>query len=228
MTELAGYVLETLRKDGEFILYRGQQRGNPSPVLVLTPIAEQPAPASLKRLEHEYALAAELDAAWAVRPLALTRHEGRTMLVLRDPGGEPLDRILDLGQGQLLELARCLRIAIGLATAVGQVHRHGLIHKDIKPANVLVDDVGNVWLTRFGIASKLPREFQAPAPPEVIAGTLAYMAPEQTGRMNRSIDARSDLYSLGVTLYQMLTGALPFAAADPLELLRPHPPERKA
>ena len=222
MTELSGYVLETLRKGGEFILYRGRQRGNPFPVLLLAPIAEQPAPASLRRLEHEYSLAAELDPAWAAQPLALTRHEGRTILVLRDPGGEPMDRILDLGQGQPLELTRCLRVAIGLATAVGQVHRHGLIHKDIKPANVLVDDVGNVWLTRFGIASRLPREFQAPAAPEVIAGTLAYMAPEQTGRMNRSIDARSDLYSLGVTLYQMLTGTLPFAAADPLEWIHCH------
>jgi PAS domain S-box-containing protein len=222
MMELSGYVLEPLRKGGEFILYRGRQRGNPSPVLVLAPIAEQPTPASLRRLEHEYSLAADLDPAWAVRPLALTRHQGRTILILKDPGGEPMDRILDRGRGQSLELTRCLRVAIGLATAVGQVHRHGLIHKDIKPANILVDDDGNVRLTRFGIASQLPHEFQAPAPPEVIAGTLAYMAPEQTGRMNRSIDARSDLYSLGVTLYQMLTGALPFAAADPLEWIHCH------
>ena len=125
MTELSGYVLETLRKGGEFILYRGRQRGNPFPVLVLAPIAEQPAPASLRRLEHEYSLAAELDPAWAAQPLALTRHEGRTILVLRDPGGEPMDRILDLGQGQPLELTRCLRVDIGLAIAVGQVHRHG-------------------------------------------------------------------------------------------------------
>src|SRR5713226_481067 len=222
MMELSGYVLETLRKGGEFILYRGRQPGNPSPVLVLAPIAEQPAPASLRRLEHEYSLAEDLDPAWAAQPLALTRHEGRTILVLSDPGGEPMDRILDRGRRQPLELTRCLRVAIGLATAVGQVHRHGLIHKDIKPANVLVDDFGNVRLIRFGIASQLPHEFQAPAPPEVIAGTLAYMAPEQTGRMNRSIDARSDLYSLGVTLYQMLTGALPFAAADPLEWIHCH------
>src|SRR5258708_3382510 len=139
------------------------------------------------------------------------------MLLLKDPGGEPLERILERDQGQPLDVARFLRIAIGLATTLGQVHRHGLIHKDIKPANVLVDDAGNVWLMGFGIASQLPHERQSPVPPETIAGTLAYMAPEQTGRTNRSTDARSDLYSLGVTLYQMLTGALPFAAADPLE-----------
>jgi serine/threonine protein kinase len=93
---------------------------------------------------------------------------------------------------------------------------------DIKPANVLVDDADHVWLTGFGIASRLPRESQAPAPPEIIAGTLAYMAPEQTGRMNRWIDARSDLYSLGVTLNKMLTGALPFSAVDPLEWVHCH------
>ena len=125
-------------------------------------------------------------------------------------------------RGNRSNLTRFLRIAIGLTTAVGQVHRHGLIHKDIKPGNVLVDDAGNGRLTGFGIASQLPREHQSPVPPEIIAGTLAYMAPEQTGRMNRSIDARSDLYSLGVTLYQMLTGALPFAADDPLEWVHCH------
>ncbi len=223
MTELSGYVLETLRKGGEFILYRGRQRGNPLPVLVLAPIAEQPTPATLRRLEHEYSLTADLDPAWSAQPLALTRHEGRTILVLKDPGGEPMNRILDRGQGQPLELTRCLRIAIGLATAVGQVHRHGLIHKDIKPGNVLVDMAsGGVWLTGFRIASRLPREHQAPAPPEMIAGTLAYMAPEQTGRMNRSVDSRSDLYALGVTFYEMLTGTLPFTAADPMEWVHCH------
>src|SRR6202521_2701206 len=122
MTELSGYVLETLRKGGEFILYRGRQRGNPFPVLVLAPIAEQPAAASLRRLEHEYSLAADLDPAWAARPLALTRHEGRAVLVLEDPGGELLDRVLDRGPGQPLELTRFLRVAIGLAAALGQVH----------------------------------------------------------------------------------------------------------
>ncbi len=115
-----------------------------------------------------------------------------------------------------------MRIAINLAAVVGHVHRRGLIHKDIKPANVLVDATDDVRLTGFGIASRLPRERQAPAPPEGIVGTLAYIAPEQTGRMNRSIDARSDLYSLGITLYEMLTGVLPFAASDPMEWIHCH------
>jgi PAS domain S-box-containing protein len=227
--EFSGYTLEMLREGGEFALYRGRKHDDPVSVLVLAPVADRPAPVSLHRLDHELALAADLDPAWAVRPLALARHEGRTVLLLEDPGGEPLDRLL----APSLDLTRCLRLALGLATALGQLHRRGLLHKDLQPANVIVDALGSVRLTGFGIASRLPRERQAPAPPEVIAGTLAYMAPEQTGRMNRSIDARSDLYSLGVTFYEMLTGVLPFTAAEPLEWVhchvarRPTPPEER-
>jgi hypothetical protein len=215
MMELTVYELEMLRDSGDFILSRGRQLGSAAPVLVLV---ASPDCSSLDRLEHEYALAADLDPKWAARPLALARHSGNAALVLDDDGSEPLDLILS----RPLELTRFLRVAISLATALGQVHQHGLIHKDIKPANVLVDATGNVRLTGFGIASRLTRERQAPAPPEVIAGTLAYMAPEQTGRMNCSIDSRSDLYSLGVTLYEMLAGELPFVASDPMEWVHCH------
>jgi PAS domain S-box-containing protein len=122
-----------------------------------------------------------------------------------------------------MELNRFLRFAVGFAAALGKLHQQGLIHKDIKPANLLADSVsGAVWLTGFGIASRLPRERQSAEPPEMIAGTLAYMAPEQTGRMNRSIDSRSDLYSLGMTFYEMLTGVLPFSASDPMEWVHCH------
>jgi len=221
MAEDSEYVLELLRKEGEFTHYRGRESRSQRPILAVA-VAEQPSPQSLRRLEHEYGLAAELDAAWAAQPLALTRDQGRSILILGDPSGEPLDRIIEQRRGQPIDLDRFLPIAVSLAAALGQAHGRGLIHKDIKPANVLVDDVGHVRLTGFGIASRLPRERQAPAPPEVVAGTLAYMSPEQTGRMNRSMDTRSDLYSLGVTLYQMLTGVLPFAAADPLEWVHCH------
>src|SRR5882762_443173 len=169
ITEPSEYVLVPVREGPDLTLYRGRQRGNAAPVLAIAPSAEHPSPQSLRRLEHEYSLAAELDPAWAAKPLALTRHEGRTILLLNDPGGEPLDGILERDHGQALDLTRFLRVAISLAKAVGQVHRRGLIHKDIKPANVLVDDAGNVWLTGFGIASQLPRERQSPVPPEIIS-----------------------------------------------------------
>jgi predicted ATPase/signal transduction histidine kinase len=216
---LSSYAFSALR-DGDLALYRGSGKGLP-PILLVA--AKNGSRASLRRLEHEFEIATQLDAAGAATPLALTRHEGRTVLILKDPGGELLDRVLEHSYGSSLDLTRFLRIAIPLATAIRRMHEHGLIHKDIKPANILVDVAsGCVWLTGSGIASGLPRERQAPEAPEVLAGTLAYMAPEQTGRMNRSIDARSDLYSLGVTLYQMLTGHLPFAADDPLEWIQCH------
>jgi predicted ATPase/signal transduction histidine kinase len=246
MIELSRYVFETLRKDEQFAFCRGRRdEGELPTILSLTPVSEDPVPAIWERLEHEYSLRNELDSDWAARPLTLVRREGRPMLILKDAGGEPLDRLLgparnpsphSLGEalrarasaladagGQPMELSRFLRIAVGLGGALGKLHQHGLIHKDIKPANILVDSAsGAVWLTGFGIASRLPRERQPAEPPETIAGTLAYMAPEQTGRMNRSIDSRSDLYSLGVTFYEMLTGVLPFSASDPMEWVHCH------
>jgi len=213
---------QVLWEDGERVFKRGwrlDDNGNRLAVLLVALAADHPSRSRLDRLTHEYELKDELDGAWAARPLALMRDAGRTVLVLDDLGGEPLDRLLD----GPMEVGRFLRLAIAVTSALGKVHQRGLIHKDIKPANVVVDCAdGQVRLTGFGIASRLSRERQAPEPPETIAGTLAYMAPEQTGRMNRSIDARSDLYALGVTLYQMLTGVLPFTAADPMEWVHCH------
>ncbi|MBV8352120.1 MAG: AAA family ATPase, partial [Verrucomicrobia bacterium] len=229
--ELSKYTLDWLRNDKEFNLYRGWSADDNSQLLVLSPVAEYPAPEILKRLEHEYALREELDPAWAARPIEIARHWDRTVLVLEDPGGVPLDQLL----GEPLDLAFSLRVAVGLSSVIDRLHQRGLIHKDIKPANVLVNSVsGRCWLKGFGIASRLPRERQSAESPELLSGTLAYMAPEQTGRMNRSIDSRSDLYSLGVTLYQMLTGSLPFTASDPMEWVhchiarKPLPPEERS
>ena len=200
-------------------LGKSQTDGSLCPLLVLAPASERPAPATLRKMEHEFSLKAELDRAWAVQPLALTPYQGRSMLLLEDPGGEPLDELL----GAPMELGLFLRLAWPLAAAAAEVHRRGVIHKNIKPAHVLVNaPTGQVWLAGFGIASRLRRERQSPEPPEFVAGTLAHTAPEQTGRMNRSIDSRSDLYSLGVTLYEMATGSLPFTASDPMEWVHCH------
>src|SRR6516165_7813696 len=212
---------QVLWEDGERVFRRGWRPhdNGKRAVLLVMPAAEHPSRSSLDRLTHEYELKDELDGAWAVRPLELVRDAGLTMLVLEDAGGEPLDRLL----GAPMQVVRFLRLAISVAVALGKLHQRGLVHKDIKPINILVNGTtGEVRLTGFGIASRLARERQSPHPPETIAGTLAYMAPEQTGRMNRSIDSRCDLYALGVTFYQMLTGALPFTAVDPMEWVHCH------
>jgi serine/threonine protein kinase len=158
-------------------------------VLIVELAADPPTPGAPDRHANEYGLKDELSIAWAARPLEVTREQGRTLLVLEDPGGETLGPLL----GQRVALESFLPLAIGVAAALAQVHQRGLIHKDIKPANVLVNSVtGQAWLTGFAIASRLQRERQAPTPPEAIAGTRAYMASERTGRMNRSVDSRSD------------------------------------
>jgi PAS domain S-box-containing protein len=216
-----GSGFQVLWEDGERALGRTwwpMADGGQRAVLAVRPTAEHPSSASLERLVHEYRLRDQLDSAWAARPLELVREGSQTLLLLEDPGGEPLAGLLTAP----LETGRFLRLAISILTALRKVHQRGLVHKDLKPAHILVDANEEVRLTGFGLASRLPRERQAPEPPETIAGTLAYMAPEQTGRMNRSINARSDLYSLGVTLYQMLTGTLPFTAADPMEWVHCH------
>src|SRR6516162_8452808 len=218
---------QILWEDGQRVFRRGwrpDDNGKRRDVLIVIPAAEHPSRSSLDRLTHEYQLKDELDGAWAARPLELVRDAGQNTLVLEDAGGEPLTRLL----GAPMEVGRFLRLAIGTTVAVGKLHQRGLVHKDIKPANTLVNDTGEVRLTGFGIASRLVRERQSPHPPETIAGTLAYMAPEQTGRMNRSIDSRSDLYALGVTFYQMLTGVLPFSAAEPMEWVHCHLARRPA
>jgi serine/threonine protein kinase len=177
--ELSTYVFETLREDGELALYRGRRKDDRSRLLAVEPVSERPSVRSLEQLEHEYSIREELDPDWAAQPIALERRDGRTILLLEDPGGESLGNLL----GKALELMDFLRLAIALTGALGKLHAAGLIHKNIKPANILGEAAaGAVWLTGFGIATRLPRERQTLEPPETIAGTLAYMAPEQTGR----------------------------------------------
>jgi PAS domain S-box-containing protein len=217
---LSGDALQTLRADSHFILYR-DIRGDGSSVLVLGPAKPEWLPAEGHHpLEHEWALAPDLDSSWAVRPLALTRDGARTLLILEDDGGEPLSEYIGTAP---LPIDRFLQLAINVATALRHVHAKGLIHGDIRPHNFWVNRAtGAIRVLGFGFASKISREHPARSPPELLADALPYMAPEQTGRMSRSIDTRADLYALGVTLYEVLTGKLPFNVADPMEWIHCH------
>lgn len=212
--------LQRVWNDGERVLYRTRVAAAADrSCLMVRAAAEQPLPASLQRFIHEFDFKDELESIWAVRPLELVRDGGRTHLLLEDPGGEPLARLL----GGPFETGECLRLAVSVAAALGRLHRRGVVHRDLKPSHIMVNCAdGHARLMGFGLASRLPRQRQAPEPPETLAGTLAYMSPEQTGRMNRSIDSRSDLYAFGVILYQMLTGKLPFTADDPMEWVHCH------
>jgi len=154
--DLSEYVFELVSTDEELALHRGRPRTPTASgcraILVLRAVCEHPAPATIKRLEHEYSLADELRSEWTARPVALTEHQGRTALVLEDPGGEPLYGLL----GAPMELGLFLRLAVGLASSLRELHAQGIIHKDIKPANLLVDTAtGRTWLMGFGIASRL-------------------------------------------------------------------------
>jgi serine/threonine protein kinase len=155
LIELSQDALQILHEDNEFVLFRGSRKSDRSSLLVVAPASEHPAPATLSKLEHAYALRDALDPTWAAQPVALSNHEASLMLLLKDPGGEILEQSL----GHPLELTEFLRIAIGLAVALGRMHARELIHKDIKPSNVLADfTTGEFWLLGFGIASRLPRE----------------------------------------------------------------------
>jgi len=209
---------ELLWHDKELLLCRGRRESDQTAILVESSVRADPESRVIEKIEREFSLRGEFDPSWALGPIREDRIQGRLCLIFEDPGGDTLSRLLTKPR----TLAESLRLAVGLASALGKLHARGIVHKDIRPDNVLVDASGRVLLRGFGLASRLPRERHEPGPPEVIAGTLAYMSPEQTGRMNRSIDSRSDLYSLGVTLYQLFTGVLPFHADGPMEWVHCH------
>ena len=214
--DLSAYALEILRKDDVTCLYRGTSVSGT--VLVLEAASASYRESAVKRFEWEHVLWRHLDPAWAVRPNQLAHFQGRAVLVLDDPGGWTLDTAIKKPVG----LDEFLNLAIEVAAALRQLHACGLIHLDIKPGNVPIDDIGNAHLTGFGFAVWSTRETQPSVPPNHSFDSLAYMSPEKTGRMKQPVDARSDLYSLGVTFYEMLTGVLPFSATDPAELIHCH------
>jgi predicted ATPase/signal transduction histidine kinase len=216
---LAYRITETLWNDERGGVYRAFRTGDGARVLLRSLDPERCRPSDLDRLRHEYEISSALELRGTVRAIALESHQGLPVVVLEDPGGVPLSRLIE----GPMDLDTFLPVAVQMAGALAELHGQGIIHRDLRPRHVLVDPQAlEVKLTGLGLATRVPRERQAPRPPTLIEGSLPYMSPEQTGRMNRAVDSRTDLYSLGVVLYQMLTGRRPFEGRDPLEWVHCH------
>ncbi|MBD1832379.1 AAA family ATPase [Cyanobacteria bacterium FACHB-472] len=222
MVTLPGYEITQVLHEGiSTIIYRACRQLDKSSVIIKALKPEYPTLEELSRLRHEYKILENaVDIEGIVKPLALENYHNSLALILPDFGAESLKKYLG---DRSLEVTKFLNIAIQLASSLAQLHQAQIIHKDIKPHNIVINpQTGQVKLIDFSIASSLERENQTLGNPNLLEGTLAYMSPEQTGRMNRSIDYRTDFYSLGVTFYEMLTGNLPFDAIEPLELVHCH------
>ncbi len=200
--------------DGEVARYRVRSPISARDWLIARPAA-LPSQGGFRRLHQEYDLRQQLDPAWAVMPVALISAVDGPLLVLDENQGRGLHEVVGPG----LSITRFLRLALGAASAVGQLHRAGLLHRDIKPCNLVESADGTVRLLAFSLACR--RDAAQPAP-RAICGSFAYMSPEQGGRVGTDVDERSDLYALGVSFYEMLSGRVPFEGNDPVEWLHQH------
>ncbi|MBD2186126.1 serine/threonine-protein kinase PknK [Planktothrix sp. FACHB-1375] len=218
---LTGYkVTETIHEGVNTVIYRAAREADKKSVIIKALKAEYPNIEDLTRLRHEYKILEFLGIEGIVKAYTLESWHNSMALILEDFWGESLKNFIS---DRHLQLSEFCRIGIQLASTLADLHQNNVIHKDIKPHNILINPkTGQIKITDFSIATRLTRETQSFSSPNLLEGTLAYMSPEQTGRMNRSLDYRTDFYSLGVTFYQMLTGQLPFSANDPLEFVHCH------
>jgi len=223
MLTIPGYQIgEVINSGINILVYRGIRERDQKPTIIKTLTAESPTIEQLARLKHEYQIAANLDAEGIVKVYSLESYQNSLALILEDFGGISLHQILSSLQSPL-ELKSFLQIAIQLAEALSFLHQNQIIHKDIKPGNIIINSqASKVKITDFSIASRLSKEDSQISSFGRFEGTLAYMSPEQTGRMNRSIDYHTDFYSLGVTFYEMLTGEIPCKGEDPIEIVHCH------
>lgn len=240
MLKIPGYRLtEQIYNGSRTQVYRGLSEYNQTPVVIKLLLSEYPTFGELVQFRNQYTITKNLDIPGIVKPIALLNYHNAFAMVMEDVGGvslaeytanaELLDNIqssnsdISSPQTSPLPLDEFLPIAIQIVQTLEGLYHNRIIHKDIKPQNILINpQTKKVKLIDFSISSLLPRENQEIENPNVLEGTLAYMSPEQTGRMNRGIDYRTDFYSLGVTFYQLLTGKLPFESNDPMELVHCH------
>jgi predicted ATPase/signal transduction histidine kinase len=223
MIELTGYqILDRIYSGTRTLVYRGTRTCDETPVVIKVLRSEYPSFSELVQFRNQYTIAKNLNLPGIIQTYSLEAYQNGYALIVEDFGGISLKEWTGKGKA-VPSLVEFLLIAIDLCTTLDVLCRDRIIHKDIKPANILINPTTKqIKLIDFSIASLLPRETQTLMNPNVLEGTLNYLSPEQTGRMNRGIDYRTDFYSLGVTFYELLTGQLPFSSSDPMELIHCH------
>ncbi|MEP6490289.1 trifunctional serine/threonine-protein kinase/ATP-binding protein/sensor histidine kinase [Microcoleus vaginatus GB2-A3] len=226
---LGYHINEQIYVGNRTLVYRGLRTSNGEPVVIKLLRNDFPRFNELVHFRNQYVIAKNLEIPGSVKAYSLENYHNHYALVMEDFGGISLSSYLArlaVESKEPLEglpINEFLPIAIQIANALDGLYRHHVIHKDLKPANILINPTSKeVKLIDFSIASLLPRETQEIQNPNVLEGTLPYISPEQTGRMNRGIDYRTDFYSLGVTFYELLTGKLPFQTDDPIDLVHCH------
>ncbi|AFZ12489.1 multi-sensor signal transduction multi-kinase [Crinalium epipsammum PCC 9333] len=221
MIAISGYkIIEKIYDGVETGVYRAQPDLEENTVIIKILKAKYPTLKEITQLRHEYDISKNLDFAGIIKTYKLENYQNGLFLVLEDLGGLDLKKFLDTHK---IDLKDFCEIALQLTDALTVLYEHHIIHKDIKPHNIIIQPITKqVKITDFSIASRLSRENPTINNPNGMEGTLTYISPEQTGRMNRSIDYRTDFYSLGVTFYEMLTGEVPFKSSEPIELVHAH------
>ncbi len=221
LVKLEGYQTEKLiYQSPRTRVYRALRLEDHCPIVIKLLKSEQPTPEEVGRFKQEFQLMHQLKGERLLHALEFKSYHDSYMIILEDFGGCALNELIPEGG---MELGDFFSIAIEITQALGEIHQKNIIHKDIKPANILYDPEKKiVKICDFGQAALIPKEIPVFHNPAFLEGSLPYMSPEQTGRMNRSVDQRSDVYSLGVTFYELLTGTLPFLETDPLNLIYSH------
>jgi predicted ATPase/serine phosphatase RsbU (regulator of sigma subunit)/tRNA A-37 threonylcarbamoyl transferase component Bud32 len=219
--ELPGYeIIEELHRGRKTVVYRGKRKKDRYPVVIKAILPDEASPFDAVRLHREHETMIRADVAGVVKVHGIEHHHDIHALILEDFGGVSLKYII---QSKRFDILAVLQIACQLAEILAEIHERNIIHKDINPNNIIMNpDTGRVKVTDFGIASLLPRETANIGSLNGLEGSLPYISPEQTGRMNRSLDYRTDLYSLGITLFELLIGWVPFQSTEPMELIHSH------
>lgn len=226
MTSVPGFdIKKKISHHNNIITFSGVRLADKRPVIIKTHGTEYPRAREMARLTHEYELTKDLSVPGIFTPIGMEQSYNGLVLILDAGDNDPmkLTTVSNWKNSHAMSLSSFLLMAIDLSDTLGELHKNNVIHKNVNPDNVIINmDSESIWINDFSIASMLPEENTRSINPTIMEGTLAYMAPEQTGRMNRTIDYRSDFYSLGVTLYETLIARLPFPSTDPLALVHAH------